>query len=1454
MKRRPRLTAAIAGLLLIPTIATAVTIATPASATLPAPVILNTGLATSGDAAWLEMSSYADAGGVRQGAATFLVQHPVGRTITGVKIDADWNATDNTSTVATTAVTEKAFAPAAGGIETSRVTAIFAVPNGPNLSGRSFNAPFRMRVVDNTNEQSATVTNQMRFVEDGNGFLTADYPRLTQSNQFVDPPEVAPSTAFTVTYTCDDADSDVLGVTTDDECAGAQPRWRRLSDGTTFGLAVKSGGSDNAVQTLTVNTPNQRGYYVLEALLCNENSSCPTDGAGTASSYVRLGAVMVNEAATSMGVTWATTGTQPSSPPSVNPGDPASVVASPTDAGVNAAVQVAEWDSTSNGSFERRAYTVPVVTGGDINHPALTLADRTQLANTTVPGLSTVTARFTDNGSIDAADPNRRQLVSSTQIRVNAVPTASNVTATTSEDNAVTVNLAGNDADNQPDPLTYTIVTQPNPAQGTLDAVSGSSVVFHPAANYNGPASFTYLVDDGTVSTVGAHKASNVATASITVTPVNDLPVIDANAGTTNEDTPGDVQMTGNDIEDGTDLHYTVDTQPTNGSASCTDPGVCTYTPGLNFNGTDSYIVRGTDNEGGSSTATVTMTVNAINDAPVANDQTVNVPEDSVNFPITLSATDVDSLVLNYSGPDDDVDHGTLSCAGEACVYTPTPNYNGPDSFTFTVDDGALSDPAGGTVTINVTAVNDAPVAIDRPDVETDEDIPVTSTLTGTDIDAGDVVTVDHTTDGPNGTTQVVGPNDVTYTPDLNFNGVDTYGFTVTDSNGGFDDGVVTVTVHPVNDAPFVPNQPFTIAEDNPTILSIFAGDVDGDLLDWAPIADPAHGTVVGIGPDLVYIPDVNYVGDDTFVVTVSDGHLSATGTITVHIAPVNDQPVANSSTVTTTEDQAVTFNLSASDPDGGGLTYTAPQAGPLNGTTVCAANSCTYTPNANFNGADQFQFTASDGFLTDSASVTVIVTPVNDPPTASPTTVTTDEDTPVSIPLVATDIDNDALTYTNDAPANGTITGIAPALVYVPNPNWSGTEHIGFTVDDGHGGLDSDFIDITVNAVNDAPVATGGTVSTDEDTNVSFQLGGTDVDSSSLTYTVDTAPSTGTLSCDGAGACTYDPAPDTYGEQLIEYTVSDGFLQSSGVFTVSVAPVNDPPVASNANVTVSEDTPTAIHLGATDTEGDALTYAIVSPAAHGTITCGGADCTYTPAANYSGGDSFGFQASDASSSSNTATVTITVSPVNDAPQALDVAGTTNEDTPVGVTLLATDVDGDPITYSVASAPAHGTVTISGSTATYTPAADYGGPDSFTYRATDPSGAFTTAKVSLVVNEVPLIGTTLTAEPAIVKVLANVLGIVNLNSALVVFPNLTGTLKTASGAPLPGRTIKFTAGGATLCTAVTNAQGVGSCQSTVQSGLAVTLGLGYQVSFAGDLDYSPTSAKSTLIQVLTLKL
>ena len=508
-------------------------------------------------------------------------------------------------------------------------------------------------------------------------------------------------------------------------------------------------------------------------------------------------------------------------------------------------------------------------------------------------------------------------------------------------------------------------------------------VTFTPASNFNGSTSFTYRVTDGPGDDGDAFANSNTATVNITVNAVNDPPTVDPKSATTNEDTPVNMQATGSDVEG--PLTWSVASQPAHGSASCNaTTGLCTYSPALNFFGNDSFVVRGTDNgsPGLSATATFSVTVNPINDAPVANDQNVTVAEDAVNFPITVTGTDVDNVTLTFTAPVDDVDHGTLNCLGNACTYTPTPEYNGPDSFTFSVSDGSLSDT--GTVTINVSAVNDAPVATDVPDAVTDEDVTLPLTLGGTDVD-GDTVTVDSVTDPPNGTATQTGPNAVDYLGDLNFNGIDSFDFEVTDGNGGFDTGTVVVTVLPVNDAPVINDQAFTTAEDTPGLLSMVASDVDGDALTWSIVTPPTNGQVFGSGPDVGYAPNTNFHGTDTFTVQVSDGELTDTAVITVTVTPVNDRPVAIASAVTVDEDSSIGFTLGVGDVDGDNLTVTAPVTGPSNGSALCTGPSCNYSPNPQFNGADVFTFSVDDGNGgTDTASVSITVNPVNDPPVAA--------------------------------------------------------------------------------------------------------------------------------------------------------------------------------------------------------------------------------------------------------------------------------------------------------------------------------------------------------------------------------------------------------------------------------------------------------------------------------------
>lgn len=1417
----------------------------------PAPEILNNGAQNGTEAMWLETQQLPEGGGVRTVFGTLLVKHAPGRTVNAIRFDGDFNGTDNTGSLGNIAVTGKTLG-ISGGIETTVLQ--FGVnvgsPGGTSCASifggtRSVDRPVRVAAVDSTGEKSATVTGTVRFVEDNQCLGADDFPRLLSATQ--DKTNVTPGESISFTFSCDDVDT----TGDNDDCDRANVRWRRLDDGATGSLGQITGINDNTPKTVSYSFPSQ-GHYVLEAQFGGEDNGFPASGAPTGG-YARLGRAVVNDPASSITGSIAFAGTAATSPPSINESPSGTTTATATVADAGGQIQAIEWDADGNNVYESSAYTVPAKTGGDIVHPALPLAQR-QRAIPLTPGLKTVRVRVTDNGALDGGDLPRTVTISQ-QLRVNALPVASNITHTVAEDSApATITLNGHDPDSQPAALTYSLVSGlSNPGLGTLGPLADNLITFTPAPNANGSATFTYRVRDGSPSTIAANGFSNTATVTINVTAVNDVPTADAKTLTTPEDTAGTVLLTGSDVEDGTNLTWSLNPggEPTNGTASCTAAGLCTYTPQADFSGADSFVVRGTDSGGAFATATVSVTVTPVNDAPVAHDQSVSVAEDSVNAPITLTGSDVDNLVLDATAPLDDVDHGTLTCLGTACTYTPDPDYHGPDSFTFRMSDGNL-DSNEATVTIDVTPVNDDPVAIDVPDAVADEDVPTPIAAAGTDVD-GDTVTVDSVTDPLHGTTQITGPDEVTYTGDPHFHGVDAYDFTVVDGNGGSDTGSVTVTVLPVNDLPVLADQSFTLDEDTPTLLSIAAGDVDGDVLTWTVTGGPAHGTLVGTGPDVVYSPDADWHGTDTFTVEVDDGNGgTASATITVVVAPVNDAPAAQALSVTTDEDTSVDVTLAATDVDGDVLAFAAPVDAAQNGTVSCTGAACTYTPDSDFHGSDLFTYSVSDGNGgSDFASVTITVTSVNDDPVATGAAVVTDEDNAVAIALTASDVDGDLLTFTYGPAGDGTVGGDGPNVVYTPNPNWFGTDGFGFTVDDGNGGTASAMVSILVQSVNDAPVATGGTVTTAEDTPVSFSLGATDVEGDDLTFSVVTAPADGSLTCDPAGACTFEPDAGFSGATTLEYEVSDGDATGQGVLTILVDPVNDPPEPQAVAVTTDEDTAATFDLTATDPEGDALSYTVVAGPTSGSLVCdAGGSCTYTPAPNASGADSFTWEVSDGNASA-TSTATITVVPVNDAPTALDVAAETDEDTPVSFLLLATDVEGDALTYSVDVPPAHGSVTIVGSLATYTPAADYSGTDVFVYRVTDPSGASSTAQVSLVVNDSPLIGTSLVGEAAVARVQIK-LGGGFLNGGLTVFPNMAATLRTESGQGLAGRTITFTIGGNLVCQAVTGADGVGECAG--QAALAALLNLGYQVTFAGDADHAGSTARGPLLQVLSLRL
>ncbi len=352
----------------------------------------------------------------------------------------------------------------------------------------------------------------------------------------------------------------------------------------------------------------------------------------------------------------------------------------------------------------------------------------------------------------------------------------------------------------------------------------------------------------------------------------------------------------------------------------------------------------------------------------------------------------------------------------------------------------------------------------------------------------------------------------------------------------------ISITVNAVNDAPVAQTGTLTTDEDTPATDNLVATDVDSGSLTYSIVSQAnANGTVTITNPATgaySYVPNANFNGTATFTFKANDGLLdSNTATITITVNAVNDTPVANSGSLTTDEDTPATGTLSASDADNNTLTYSIVDQTGANGTVTItnpATGAYSYTPAANFNGPASFTFKVNDG-TTDSniATISITVNAVNDAPVAQPGTLTTDEDTPASGNLVATDVDSGSLTYSivSQVNANGTVTITNPATgaySYVPNANFNGTATFTFKANDGLIDSNTATITITVNAVNDTPVANGGSLTTDEDTPATGTLSASDADDDALTYSiVDQTGANGTVTITNPATGAYSYVPN---------------------------------------------------------------------------------------------------------------------------------------------------------------------------------------------------------------------------------------------------------------------------------------------------------------------------------------
>ncbi|TMS95791.1 hemagglutinin, partial [Pseudoalteromonas sp. S979] len=630
---------------------------------------------------------------------------------------------------------------------------------------------------------------------------------------------------------------------------------------------------------------------------------------------------------------------------------------------------------------------------------------------------------------------------------------------------ATMLNVLENDTDANGDTLTLTNVTN---TIGSARIVN-NRIEYTPEPNYFGEVTLNYTISDGIADGTPAQSS---AMATLIIIPVNDAPIAVADSAAMQEDaSPILVDVLANDTDIDSD-NLTITSVGTEfGSASIVDNKI-QYSSAPNTHGVAIVSYSVSDNNGAEATANLQVTISPVNDAPIANADSITITEDATATLINVLSndTDIDGDTLTLSSASSDI--GSVSIVNSQIQYTPAENDNGTATVSYTITDGTQS--ASGILTVTITSVNDTPVA--NPDTATilEDAAPTSINVIANDTDVDSDPLAISTASASTGSVSVSGSN-LVYTPEANFNGQAVVNYTLTDGTTTAA-GVLTVTVTAVNDAPVANPDTATILEDAAaTNINVLGNDTDeeNDALSISALTTTS-GAVTSTGNDVIFTSEANFNGQVTVNYTLSDGTDTAMGVLTITVTPVNDAPIANPDSATILED-AVTTNINVlsndTDPENDSLTIS--EASTNTGSVSVAGSNLAYTPEADFNGQAVINYTLSDGTDTASGVLNITVTPVNDSPVANPDTATINEDSSTTVNVVAndTDTEGDSLTITTVSADSGSATIVANQIQYTPQADYNGTAVVTYTVSDGEAAT-SATLNITINSVNDAPVA----------------------------------------------------------------------------------------------------------------------------------------------------------------------------------------------------------------------------------------------------------------------------------------------------------------------------------------------------------------------------------------------
>ncbi|MBC8355089.1 MAG: tandem-95 repeat protein [Planctomycetes bacterium] len=941
--------------------------------------------------------------------------------------------------------------------------------------------------------------------------------------------------------------------------------------------------------------------------------------------------------------------------------------------------------------------------------------------------------------------------------------------------------VLGNDEDDVTSTLSAALVS--GVSSGTLEFQVDGSFNYVPSPGFVGIDSFQYRVSDGFADSLPIE---------VSLTVDNNAPQATSDFSSTLHDTSislvGSNNILANDFDlNGDSLEVLISNQPEYGQLETDLHGQLRYIPLAGFVGRDTFTYQASD--GAATSDDVLVTLQVWNDAPKATADTYEVLHDSL-----LQATaDIGLLQNDWDANQDTLtiavatypDHGSLQVSASGTFdYVPASGFVGQDAFSYFVSDGAIQSESV-TVAINVTNA-EPQVHADHYWLSHDASLVVDTEhgVLANDWDQdGDTLTLQISSQVEHGSLSLNQDGGFTYTPDQGFAGTDQFFYTVSD--GAFSSEPVLVSLEIRNAAPQVGDDFYrghhgtdlTIAAQEGILKNDW--DADGDSVSVVLLTQPSNGTLsLAQDGSLQYSPNSGFVGADSFTYELSDG-VATTAPAQVTLRIENHRPTAIGDTYSTGKDELLTVAVDQGllgndyDLDQDSLVLTVQQNPSQGSLGVNADGSFTYTPSAGFTGSDSFVYRIHDGAANAEATATIIVREHrSDVATSSYVGIL---DQPVSISaedgLLRTVIasERNLVTLTlEQAPQDGDVAlNSDGSFVFTSNSGFLGSDS--FVVRTALGATTLETITAVVEIFPPAPSASsvyeppiavpdgphkyrvhnsqslvvdvaGGVLAND------FVDDGLE-----LVAAMQTSPVHGTVTLSADGSFLYVPSPDFIGEDSFTYVATDqeigGGTSGAGGTTTAPATVaitvyNAPPEAIQNTYHVHHDQ--TLNVGADfgvlandlDEPWSVLSATLIADVEYGTLSFSSdGSFIYIPNAGFVGTDTFEYQADDGSLDSEIVAVTLDV--WNTLPTANDNSYRVHRDTSLIVSpqlgILANDWDDDhdALTISIQDNVEHGSLSMNADGSfSYSPDANYIGPENFSYQITD-GPATSTAKVEI---------------------------------------------------------------------------------------------------------------------------